>query len=205
MPWGNSNAGDQAVALQQQQQQAVQAATGQINNAFSGFTPNFYNQRAQTYENYAAPQLEQQYQTSEANMKDKLGNQGLLDSSAAQQESGALAENLATAENSIANTAIGQSQSLQQQVAQEQANLVGQANAASDPLSVAQNAIGAASSLQTPSAFAPIGNLFQNFANTYLGSQLANTYNPSVYSSFLYNPSSGNSIGSGLPSNNTLN
>lgn len=191
MSWGQSNAGTQAVAEQQQQQQNVTNAVNQINQAFSGFGPSFYNQATQNYENWALPQVMNQYQQSEQSLQDKLGNQGLLNSSAGEQEQGQLSQALAGAENQVANTGISQSQSLQQQVAQEQANLVGQANAASDPLSVAQSAINQASSVQAPSSFAPIGNLFQGFANTYLGSQLANTYNPSLYQSFLYNSNPG--------------
>lgn len=205
MGWGNSNAGDQAVALQKQQQKSIQQATNQINQDFSGFTPQFFQDRATAYENYEEPQLYQQYGQTLAQMQDKLGNQGLTDSSAAQQEQGALQQALSQGQTQIANQGISQAQTLQEQVANEQANLVSQANAANDPLSIAQGALTQAAGFQTPSAFTPIGNMFQNVANTYLGSQLASTYNPNLYASFLSPSGSGGGGGFGgsLPAAST--
>lgn len=197
MSWGQSTVGSTAVQEQQQQQQAVQQAIGQINSAFSGFGPGFFNQAGQDYIKWAEPQVEQQYQQTEQSLQDKLANQGLFNSSAQQQEQGQLRESLAQAQQQVGNTAQSQVQSLQQQVAQEKANLIGQANAASDPMSIAQQAISTAAGVQAPSITQPLGNLFQGFANTYLGSQLANTYNPSLYSSFLYNPANTGGGGGG--------
>lgn len=207
MSWGQSNAGSLAVQQQQQQQQNVTQAVNQINQTFSGFGPSFYNQAGQDYTNWAAPQVQQQYQQNEQSLQDKLANQGLTNSSASEQEQGQLKEALAQAQEQVGNTAQSQVQSLQQQVAQEKAGLIEQANVANDPLSVAQQAISTAAGVQAPSITQPLGNLFQGFANTYLGSQLANTYNPTLYSSFLYNPSSGGgggSIGAGLGSSSTV-
>ena len=178
---GGSDAAQQARAQQQAQQAQIGQATNQINSAFSGFTPQFFQGRTQAYENYANPQLMQQYQDTGQQLLGKLTNQGLLNSSAAMQEKGALQGQLGVQQQGIANQGIQGSQQLQQQVANEQNQLVGQANAATDPLSVAQGALGTAASYAAPSVFQPLGNLFQNFANTYLGSQLANTYNPNLY------------------------
>lgn len=182
---GTSNAGTQARQQQQLQQGEVQQATNRINQAFSGFTPQYYQNRAQAYTNFAEPQLMQQYQDTSLGLLDKLGNQGLLNSSAGLQERGALQNQLGLQQQGVANTGIQQAQQLQQQVAGEQSSLIGQANAAADPLSVSQQALGQAANFAAPSAFQPLGNLFQNFANTYLGSQLASTYNPNLYGFYL--------------------
>lgn len=203
---GSGNAAASQARKQQQQQQAdITQATGQINNAFSGFTPQFYQNRAQAYTNYAEPQLNQQYQQTLQGLYGKLANQGLLNSSAAGQEKGALQQSLATQQQGIANQGISQSQQLQQQVSQEQANLIGQANAASQPLSVANQAVGAAAGFSAPSAFQPIGQAFQSFGNTYLGSQLNSTYNPNLYSYFLSGGGSPQGGGQGLGSSQSFN
>ena len=194
---GSNNAGSDARTQQMQQQAQVDQATGQINNAFAGFTPQFYNDRAQAYTNYAEPQLIQQYQQAGQQLLGKLANQGLLNSSAALQEKGALQNTMNTQQQGIANQGIQQSQQLQQQVGQQQANLVSQANAASDPLSVAQLATGTAAGYAAPSAFAPIGPLFQGFANQYLGSQLNSTYNPSLYGYMLGQGGGSNQLSGG--------
>lgn len=194
---GDGGAG-QARQQQQDQQRQIEDATTRINQAFSGFTPKFYQGRAQDYENYAEPQLMGQYHSTYQNLLGKLANQGLLNSSAAIGQRGALQNELNTQQQGIANQALSQSQQLQQQVAQEQQTLIGQANAATNPSSVAQGALGVASSFSAPSAFAPVGQLFNNFANTYLGSQLNQTYNPSLSSYYLggNKPSVGTGLGS---------
>ena len=195
MCMGSGNAAADARQQQKQQEANINAATEQINNAFAGFTPQFYQDRTAAYEKFANPQLTQQYQNVNAGLTGKLANQGLLNSSAALNEQGALQQSLSQQQQGIANQGIAQSQQLQQQVAQEKNQLIAQANAANNPLSVAQGALGAASSFNAPSSFAPLGNLFQNFANTYLGNQLSNTYNPNLSSFYL----GGNkSSGSGL-------
>lgn len=185
MCMGGSSAAGDARAQQQSQQQQIEGATNQINQAFSGFNAPFYQQRTQAYENYAEPQLQQQYKGTLQNLYGKLANQGLLNSSAATQEKGALKGELNTQQQGVANQGFAQSQSLQQQIAQEQQNLIGQANAATDPQSVARGALDVAGSFSTPSAFQPLGQLFQGFANTYLGSQLNSAYNPQLNSFLL--------------------
>jgi hypothetical protein len=182
---GTGNAADAARKQQQQQQATIEAATGQINNAFAGFTPQFYQDRTAAYEKFANPQLTQQYQNVNQNLSGKLANQGLLNSSAGLNEQGALQQTRAQQQQGIANQGIAQSQQLQQQVAQEKNQLIAQANAASNPLSVAQGALGTAASFAAPNAFAPLGNMFQTFANTYLGNQLSNTYNPNLSAFYL--------------------
>jgi len=52
-------------------------------------------------------------------------------------------------------------------------------------LSVSQGALEAASGFSAPSPFAPLGQMFQGFGNMYLGSQVGNTYNPTLQSYML--------------------
>jgi hypothetical protein len=182
---GGSNAADQARKQQEEQQKKINAATGRIDRAFSGFTPEFYNQRAQDYENYAMPQLNQQYTQTAENLTGKLANQGLLNSSAALGQRSALQEALATQQQGVANQGIQQAQDLQRQQMSEQQQLIGQATSATDPLSISNQALSAASQFQAPSAFAPLGQMFQGFGNMYLGNQLASTYNPRLSSYML--------------------
>lgn len=198
MSFGSSDAGSQARQQQQQQQQQITQATKQINDAFSGFNPQFFSNRAQAYENFALPQEQQQFQDQSNQLGFKLAGQGLSDSSQATQLGERLGQTDQQAKQGIAQTGIGQAQQLQQQVAQEQQNLIGQANAASDPLSVANSAIGTAASFAAPSAFAPVGQFFQNFANTYLANSLNNLYNPMATSGYYPNYNQPR-IGSSLP------
>ena len=202
MSFGSSDAGAQARAQQEQQQKQIEQATSQINKSFAGFTPQFYNQRAQAYENYALPQYQQQFQDTQNQLGFKLAGQGLSDSSQATQLGEKLGQQGSQAQQQIAQTGIQGAQSLQQQVEQERQNLIGQANAASDPLSVANSAIGTAASFTAPSAFAPVGQFFQNFANTYLAGALNNLYSPNSaygYGSPYQRGGGGGGVGANLP------
>ena|SRR5271157_116550 len=177
MGCGSSNAGDYARQQQQQQQAAIQTGMGQINQAFSGFTPQFYQGVQNAYQNYATPQVYQQYQPMQQQLDYRLANQGLMGSGADQFLHQQLGQQLGQAQQQVGNQALQQSRNLQQQVGQEKSNLISQLNTASDPSSVAQQATSMASQFQSPSAFQPLGQLFGNFANMYLANQNANAYN----------------------------
>ncbi len=176
MCFAGSNAAGQARQQQQQQEQQVAQATNQINQAFAGYNPAFFSNYTQQYENSAMPNLYDQYQQTQKQLGYQLANQGLLNSSAAGQDTKALNTELGLQKQGVANQALGATNTLRQNVAQEQQNLIGQANAATSPASVAQQALGAASSFSSPSMAQPVAGLFQNFANMYLGNKVANTY-----------------------------
>lgn len=175
-----------AAALQQQQLAQQQATTNQsvagINQAFSGFTPQFYQGVDTAYQNWATPQLQQQAQTAQNQTGFKLASQGLGNSSQAQQSYDALGQANTQAQQQIAQSGLQQSQQLQQQVGQQQANLIGQAQTATDPSAMSQSALATAGSFGAPSSFAPLGQLFNTYGNNFLGGQQAQTYNAALAS-----------------------
>ena len=166
---------------EQQRQQAIKQGTSSINQAFGGFTPSFYQQRAQAYEDFAMPQLAQQYLTNRNQVGFNLANRGMLASGAANKQWSDLARSMGQAKQQIADTAIGQSEQLQQGVEQQRQTLLNQLYQSADPAGAGAGAIQAAASYYQPSTFAPLGNMFSNFANQYYLSQLINSYRPSSY------------------------
>lgn len=181
---GSSNAGDQLRAQQQQQQALTDQSVGKINQAFAGFTPSFYQGISNAYTNWAEPQLQQQYQQTQNQLGFKLANQGLGGKGTSQKQDmfNQLGQAQTQSQQQIAQQANQQSQNLQQQVAQEQAQLMGQAQTATDPSAVGQAATAAASGFSAPSSFQPLGQMFGNFSNLYLGNQSQNTYSPAILS-----------------------
>ena len=173
---GNNDAVRQQQEQQEKQLAAQNQAIGQINDAFSGFNPQFFQGVANAYQNYAMPQVQQQYQQNANNLGFKLANQGLADSSQARTAGNALQGAMSQAQTQIGQEAVHQQNQLQQQIGQEKANLVSQASVANNPGAVASNALGVAQGFGTPSTFAPIGQLFNNFGLQYLGNQAQNTY-----------------------------
>lgn len=141
-----------------------------------GFTPDFYKQRANAYTAFANPQLTSQFQKTQQGVDYSLANQGLSKSSAASTLGGSLQKELATQRQGIADQGLQQSQQLQQQVGQEKNTLVNQLIASGNPGQSSQAALSAAGQFSAPSAFAPVGNFFNNWSSLYGASQLANAY-----------------------------
>ena len=195
MGCGSSTAGSDMRAQQQAQQKNINQGLTQINQAFQGFNPDFYKGIQNAYSNFAMPQLYSQYQPMANQLGYKLANQGLMGSSTDAYLHNQLGQQMGLAQQTIGNQGIQESRNLQQQVGNEKANLINQLQTSADPQSIAMQATGAASQFNAPSAFAPIGNLLNQFGQLYLGSQAANTYNqfanqylsgynnPAIYSS----------------------
>jgi hypothetical protein len=165
-----------ARARQLEQEAKIKAATEDINKVFAGYGPAFYAQRAKDYENYALPELARQFGQQQKQATYKLAGSGLGKSSAARDLNQQLQFTKSQQQQNIANAAMGQANQLKQQMAQQQQGLISQANMASDPASIANAALTTASTYAAPSAFAPIGDLFSNFANQYLTRQNAFMY-----------------------------
>jgi hypothetical protein len=177
MGCGSSSTGN-AVAQQEAQQKAItEQSVGAINNAFSGFTPAFYQQAATNYNNWALPQLQTQYQTANNQLGYKMADQGIMNGTAKNTAQNALSASMSQNQSNIANAAVDQENSLKSTVGTEKANLMSQAQTASDPAAMASSAAAMASTTTAPSSFASLGSMFSSFGNQYLASQSANANN----------------------------
>lgn len=79
------------------------------------------------------------------------------------------------------------------QVQNQKMNLTNQLVTSQDPNLAAQQAIAGASTIHAPSPIAPLGNLFQTFANTYLGYRMGQTFNQPDDQPRMSSPSAGGS------------
>ena len=75
-----------ARALELSRQNAITTGSGSIEKAFAGFDPAFYNQRAQAYQDFAMPQLSEQYNTTRKQLGYGVANRGLFGSSVEQDK-----------------------------------------------------------------------------------------------------------------------
>lgn len=173
-----------------------------------GFGPDFYNQRQQDYLNFATPQVEEQYGKTLGSLTNSLSNQGLRHSSVSDKMQGSLQEELSRQLAGQSNLAMGQSQDLQKQVAQEQAQLTQQLQQSANPAQTSVQALQASSQLQAPSVLQPLGNLFSNWSSLYGTNQMQNAYSSllnqqqSAYPFF--NMQSGGGQFAGLPQNSVF-
>ena len=173
-----SGTGDGGAAAQEAQRQAtVQQGEQKINQNFSGFNPQFYNNYKQSIIDAQTPQLMNQYQTTGKNLTYALARGGNLNGSVAQQEQQSLNNTLGVQESGIANNAQNQENTLRANVQQQKGNLTNQLVASQDVASTAEAAAESAAGDRAPSVIQPLGNLFADWSNSYLAGKTAQAFN----------------------------
>ncbi len=176
-----SGSGDGGAAAQQKKTQAqIDSGMATIDKNFAGFGDDFYQKAARDYSAYATPQMMDQFRNTKNNLTYTLARNGLLDSGAAVSRNAALQKQLGVNESNIANTAEDQANTLRGNVATQRNQLVNQVMAGAAPGQVAMGAEAATAGLRAPTALPPVGNMFSEWANTYLTNMQANTYNPNT-------------------------
>jgi hypothetical protein len=182
MPLGGSGGDGGAAAQEKARQAAIDSGMGRISQLYSKYDDNFYQQRGKDYQAFATPQMMSQFRTTKNNLAYALARNGILNSGAAVKENANLDNTLDQNTSTIANAAQDQENQLRQQVQGSRNNLTQQLIASSDPSSVSINANAATAGLNAPGAFQPLGNMFSDFANTYLANINARAYNPQTAS-----------------------
>lgn len=99
-------------------------ATDSINQAFSRFTPQYYQQYAQDWVNHYNPQIQDQFNTATVNTDYGLARTGNLRSQTAADQNMALLKQQGVAQADVANQAIQAANTLQQNVAGAKQNLM---------------------------------------------------------------------------------
>ena len=177
---GSPDYAGQAQAAEDRRQAAIRKGTADVNKAFTGFTPQFYNQRRQAYIDYAMPQLSDQYTKTRNQIGFGLENRGLGRSGTAQKQWSDLFRQAGAAKQGIADSATAQAQDLEKQVNLQKQGLINTLYQTADPASASQAAISTAAGFQAPSTFAPLVNQFSGLLNQYYVSQLLNQRQPTV-------------------------
>jgi hypothetical protein len=175
-PSGDGGASKQAAKTQADISQGMTT----IDQQFSQFGPDFYTKAAKDYQDYATPQVMGDFRNTKNNLSYALARNGLLNSGAAVSREASLNKQLAQNESNIANTGQDQSNALRQTVASQRNQLVSQVQAGAAPSQVATSAEATTAGLRAPTALPPVGNMFSDWANTYLTNMQANTYNPNT-------------------------
>lgn len=188
---------DYASVAQQQEQQrqaAITKGTADINKAYAGFTPEFYQQRAQAYVDYAMPQVSQQYRQARNQIGFNLANRGLFGGSASGQQFSDLNRTMSQATQGVYDTGQSQAQQLQSNVEAAKNQQLSYLYQSADPSAAGAQAVSSAASFAQPSTFTPVANAFSNLMNQYYYSQLINSYRPTSFVSMPQDQSSSPSI-----------
>lgn len=159
------SSGAQAAYQQNIQHDKIAAADTAINQAFSGFNDDYFNKYAKSYNAAYTPQVDDQYATARTNLVDALGKSGNLTSSYGASQLAALDKAARDHLGYIGTQAEDAADKLRGTVANNKSNLYNLAQTASEPGVAAAQAPVIASSLDTPVAVSPLGQIFSAFAN----------------------------------------
>ena len=167
---GKPSGGSNAAAEEQRQREAKRRAnimqgTQAIDSALAPFDDKYFQQRQQAYTDYAAPQLDQQYNDAYKQLIYALSRSNLTQSTEAANRQRALTEERARYERDIKNNAANFANSARSNLENTRSSLISQLNATEDPTSAATAAANQAGLLQAPPTFDPLGNFVFNAAS----------------------------------------
>lgn len=155
-----------SAATAAKQQAAIQEGQSKIQNLFSGYNDDFYNQKANDYQNYYLPQVDQQQEQAKNALLYSQANQGITNSSGAQYENGLLDKESAIDKQNVLSGAQGFANNAKQQVGQLRSNLTNQLNASYDPSQITPESLGQINIPQV-SGLTPLSGLFSDLTNVY--------------------------------------
>lgn len=177
----SENYADQAAQQEARRQAAIKKGTTDIDNAFAGFTPDFYKKREQAYQDFAMPELGKQYDQTKSQIGFNLANRGLTTSGAANRQWGELAKTMTSAKQNVVDSGISQAQMLQQQVEASKNQQLANLYQSADPSNAGSQAVASAASFARPSTFPALASQFNGLLNQYYTSQLINSFKPMSY------------------------
>lgn len=164
---GGGGGGDGGYAASEAERQAkIKEGYNKIQDIFSGFDDNFYNNRATAYTNYAKPQLDDQYSKAIENLTYALARNNRLDSSVAGEQQAELQKQYDDAMTNLTSSGLDYANSSRDAVNQARTNLVTINNSVADPDQIAAESATTAAGLKAADAYDPIGTFFTNIGET---------------------------------------
>ena len=140
----------------------IEKGREKIDEAFMGFDDTFYAQRGQDYQDYAKPQIQDQYGDALKQLRLALARSNLTNSSVAATKRAQLQKDLDKATSQMAQTADKYSQQAKQAVDTAKSELQNQNMSLADPSMIAQSAINRADVINQLPQFNPITKIFND-------------------------------------------
>lgn len=173
---GGSSASSNEAALARQQEDARQAeirrGRSAIDQTFSQFNDDFFARNRQAFNDFALPQLDEQFGDASRNLSFDLARSGLLDSSVRGEQSNRLQRLYDQNAQQVTNEALSREQQQRNAVEDARGGLVSMLQATGDAQGAANQAMSRAAILSAPQPFQPLGQLFTDFT-AGLGTQAA--------------------------------
>lgn len=166
---GGSQPVDNSAEIARQQEEdkrkRIQEGVGAIDNAFTGYNDDFYNNYQNTYTSYYQPQLDDQYKDAQRRLTLNLARSGNLTSSAGSRQMADLESLFKQQYDKVTNDAMSAGQNLRQQIANQKSQLYADNQLSADPSAATSAAVSAAQALQPTAPASPLANAFTDFFN----------------------------------------
>jgi hypothetical protein len=149
---------------EERRQQNIALGQQEIASAFGQFDDNFYNQRAQSYLDFATPQLDRQYQDQMRQLTAALARSGNLNSSLRGELMGQLQREYDTGKLSIADQARTLVDQARTGVTTAKSRLMESNAQLADPGTIRNSAMAEAEGFMANPQFAQLGQLLSNLS-----------------------------------------
>lgn len=189
---GGGDDGSKEARIREEQRQArIKQGMASIDQTFSQFDDGFFDSRANAYQRFAMPQLEDKYTDALSTLTAALSRSGLLQSSVASNKNANLAKDYQLQRQNIVDQGIEQATNARRDIENARSALAMDLNATADPAAAAAAAQARAKIATQQPSFSPLGMLFQNVASGLADYQEARAYNRA------FAPGGGQSYGTG--------
>ncbi|MEP3248040.1 MAG: hypothetical protein ABJN40_06025 [Sneathiella sp.] len=154
-----------ARAKEDERKKLVEQGRAAIDGSFKAFDDNYFANVENNYNDFYAPQLDDQYKDAHRTAILRLNTTGGLNSSAGAKKLGDLAELYQKNRALIGDRAISAANTARGDVESNRQALYSQNQAAADPSTIAANSLSRAESLSTAPSYNPLGAVFADFIN----------------------------------------
>jgi hypothetical protein len=173
---GGTDSGAEVAAArseEQARQQGIRDGTTRISDMFdTQFNDDFFQGRAKSYEDYALPQVQDQFGDAKKQLVYALTRRGALDSTSRASQEADLEKRRAIQETSVKDQALNYANTAKANVEGARSDLVNTLNATGDVDAAVNSATTRAQVLSAVPAYSPVSQLFGDFT-AGLGKQAA--------------------------------
>jgi hypothetical protein len=158
-------AANRARRQEERRQNRIRTGTQQINDTFGQFDDNFYGGIAQSYIDFARPQLDDQVGDAREKLTFDLARTGMLDSSSRVSRFGDVDKRYNLALDEVTDNARQYETETRSNVEGARADLLSMLNATGDNQAAAQGAASRAAIVSRPPSYSPLTQMFSDFTS----------------------------------------
>ena len=147
----------------------IQSGQGEIDTAFNGFDPAFFQKFQNDYLGYYNPQVDDQFGDARQNLRYDLARKGTMNSTPGNTKFAELINSYQQRRDEVGSNALSATNKLRGDVENTKSNLYQMNTQSADPSLAAQSAVSSVGALQTTPTYSPLADLFGGLINSGAG------------------------------------